>query len=271
MLARIALVCVVVGSIAGVFASTAAAGTWAGAAADPRIVFPVYRPTQELRLHASVARVPCLSGPTGPYAIVANYRKRGSQAHATIYESSPQRCGDPGESMPVKHVTVRGRSVQVNVFCSHPACRGGVSLARGFRQGFLLFVPQPGRNGGAPTDIEITTRHLQLRAVLRLARSLSPITRPKGPWPAIHVRDFLSPDGNIWCLIDVGTPTDQAWCVTRTPEHSGQVDRDGTVQVCTAPETQPVCTQDWGTGSPGSSQNRAANWARIAAPVTPRA
>lgn len=250
MLGRIALVSVVAGSIAGVLASTAAAGTWAGAASDPRIGFQVYRPTHELGMHASVARVPCIGGPTGPYAIAAGYRRRGSKARAAIYESSPQRCGDPGESLPVKRVMVRGRSVQVNVFCHRPGCRGGATLAGGFRYGFLLFVPQPGRHGAAPTDIEITTTHLRLGAVLRLARSLTPITRPKGPWPAVHVPDFLSPDGKIWCLMDDGSFADRAWCVTLKPEHSGQVDRDGSVHVCTAAGPPDVCTQNWGTDSP---------------------
>jgi hypothetical protein len=238
---RVTVVGVVVLVLAGVCASRAIAGTWADAAADPRIGFPVYAPAQALGLHASVRRLACGGGPTDPYSIVAGYAGHGSRARVSLYEASPERCGDPGEAMTVERVTIGGRRVPVAVFCHHAGCAGGVTRAQGFRHGFLLSLRKPGG-----VVITIMTSHVRLAAVLRLARSLQPITRPKGPWPAVHLNDFLSPDGSVWCQIGTAGELDRAWCATDNPQRSAQLTRDGSVQVC----SDPVCTQDWGTTSP---------------------
>jgi hypothetical protein len=231
----------VVLTLAGLCASRAVAGTWADAAADPRIGFPVYAPAQTLGLHPSVRRLACGGGPTDPYSIVAGYARHGSRARVSVYEASPERCGDPGEAMTVARVTIGGRRVPVAVFCHHAGCAGGVALGQGFRHGFLLSLTEPGR-----VAITLITSHVRLSGVLRVARSLKPITRPKGPWPDVHLRDFLSADGKVWCLIDTDAGLDRAWCATQDPERSAQVTRDGTVDVC----GDAVCTQDWGTSSP---------------------
>jgi hypothetical protein len=94
--------------------------------------------------------------------------------------------------------------------------------------------------------VEVEASHVRLPALLRLANSLRPITRAKGPWPSIAADDFLSPDGRIWCLIGTAAD-DHAWCVTRAPQRSGQVTRDGTVTTCAAPDT---CTQNWSDEAP---------------------
>jgi hypothetical protein len=138
-------------------------------------------------------------------------------------------------------VTIAGRRVWVEVFCHRPGCAGGVTLAQGFRHGFLLSLRKPGR-----VAITIMTSHVRLAAVLRLARSLQPLTRPKGPWPAVHLNDFLSPDGSVWCQIGTAGELDRAWCATKDPQRSALLARGGSVQVC----SDPVCTQDWGTTSP---------------------
>ena len=241
MLGRVTVVGVMVLALAGACASRAAAGTWAAAAADPRIGFPVYAPADALGLHASVGRLPCGGGPTDPYSIVAGYARHGSRARVSVYEASPERCGDPGEAMAVKRVTIGGRRVAVDVFCHLAGCAGGVTLAQGFRHGFLLSLTEPGH-----VELTIISSHVRLPALLRLARSLTPITRPKGPWPAVHLDDFLSPDGSVWCQIGTAGEVDRAWCATMSPQRSAQVTRDGSVQVC----SDPVCTQDWGTTSP---------------------
>src|SRR5690349_9170552 len=210
MLGRMTVVGVIGLAVAGLWPSGAAAGTWPAAAADPRIAFPVYAPAQSLGLRASVRRLPCGGGPTDPYSIVASYARHGSPARAWVYEASPERCGDPGEAMAVERVTIDGRRVPVEVFCHHAGCAGGVTLAQGFRHGFLLSLRKPGS-----VEITIMTSHVRLAAVLRLARSLQPLTRPKGPWPAVHLDDFLSPDGSVWCQIGTAGEVDRAWCATK--------------------------------------------------------
>jgi hypothetical protein len=241
MLGRMTLVGVIGLALAGLWPSGAAAGTWAAAAADPRIGFPVYAPAQTLGLRPAVRRLPCAGGPTDPYSIVAGYARRGSRARVSVYEASPDRCGDPGEAMAVERVTIDGHRVSVDVFCHHAGCAGGVALAQGFRHGFLLSLRKPGR-----VAITIMTSHVRLPAVLRLARGLRPITRPKGPWPSVRLGDFLSPDGRVWCQVGTAGEVDRAWCATQDPQRSAEVMRDGAVEVC----DEAVCTQDWGTTSP---------------------
>jgi hypothetical protein len=105
-----------------------------------------------------------------------------------------------------------------------------------------MFLTEPGK-----VVVELSASHVRLPALLRLANSLRPITRAKGPWPPIAAGDFLSPDGRIWCLIGTAGASDHAWCVTRDPQRSGQVARDGTVTTCAAPDT---CTQNWDEEAP---------------------
>ncbi len=241
MLGRVTAVAVVVLALAGLGAGAARAGTWAAAAADPRVGFPVYAPAHALGLRASVRRLSCGGGPTDPYSVVASYARHGSPARVSVYEAAPERCGDPGEAMAVERVTIDGRRVPVEVFCHHAGCAGGATLAQGFRHGFLLSLRKPGG-----VEVTLITSHVRLPALLRLARSLHPITRPKGPWPSVRLSDFLSPDGSVWCQIGTTGEVDRAWCATRAPQRSAQVARDGTVQVC----HDTVCTKNWGTGSP---------------------
>ena len=186
-------------------------------------------------MRSSVTRLPCGADDL----LRARELPHGSRSRVTLYESAP-RCGDPGESMTVEHVRIGGKKVAVNVFCKHAGCAGGVKLADGFAHGFLLFLHPGG------TEVEVISSHVHLNALLKLARSLKTITRPKGPWPAVHDGEFLSPDGGIWCEMDA-TQADFAWCVTRAPQHSGELHRDGSVKVCNAPS---VCTEGWGDGAP---------------------
>jgi hypothetical protein len=130
--------------------------------------WPVLRPAATAGLRAGQMSV-------APQVCMASKRY---QAYDATYGSAPGRwfqlfvakgqlCGNPPAAVRVTHVTVDGRSVPVSVW------RSGAkrpTLADGYRQGMTLTWKR-----GA-TAISIESTHLHLSEVVRIARSLAPVS-----------------------------------------------------------------------------------------------
>jgi hypothetical protein len=233
---------------AGAAAATDLDVKWDEAAAG--VQFTVYRPARTIGLRTSVRTRFCDGNP-GHRFLTASYSKPGSTKgpRITAWEDTPYPCGNAGESQAVKTVRIDGAKVRVSVFC--PISGERCTVEDGFENGFLLYLRKPGPKR---TVIQLTARHVSLKALVRVARSFRRVdlTRPR----TIRVNSFLSPDRHTWCAIHKDVVVDGAWCVTQPawpnhfPEHSGEVHRDGTVTFCHGTNVNDLCTQNWDTGAP---------------------
>jgi hypothetical protein len=71
------------------------------------------------------------------------------------------------------------------------------------------------------------------------------------PWKstagALHLDNFRSPYGKVWCRIIKDVTEDDVWCVSSPPrpEHLAKLKRNGTVTICNG-----YCTQNWDDSAP---------------------
>jgi hypothetical protein len=133
--------------------------------------FPVYKPARTLGLRArAVTLNPC--GLNRSF-VTAAWGAQGAQAtrrpRVDLFESSPDLCGNPGESHTVKTVRIHGVRARLNVYCSHsfPKC---LHDRNGFRHGYLLVLRE--RRNRATTWVVLESFHVHEAGFLRYARSL---------------------------------------------------------------------------------------------------
>jgi hypothetical protein len=227
MLQRVTVAFLVVGGL--ISAGPAAAQTWDQAAGE--VAFPVFEPARALGLRASVETAFCDASSSRSARAV--YRRPGSRKRLRFSEYRRARCADAGESQVVKTVRIHHRTVKVRVSCHSPGPRCHVSDGR--KNGWLMYLRRRG------TIIQFTARHISLRALLRVARSLRRVDLTR---PTVHLTGFLSPDRGIWCGIDA----DEAWCATKSGRFRGAVAADGTVSLCQ--DAGYPCIQNWDDSAP---------------------
>jgi hypothetical protein len=248
--AVLALVVVVVGLLAAGAAQAATdieSTTWDQAAADAR--FPVFQPTQTLGLAVtSVTTYPCSVPPLPRKVVSAVYgtpKRSSKRPFFSLTEVYPNLCGNDGEAKPVARRVINGVTADVLVNCANVRCR--VTAKDGFKNGFQLYLR---RLGAKRTRIEVAATHVSLRNLLRIARSLTRVSLTKR---TLQLRNFLSPDGTVWCQIVATSYADYASCGTRTPRRSGEVKRDGSISLCdvsAATDPRATCYQNWDFHAP---------------------
>jgi hypothetical protein len=131
-----------------------------------RVRFPVYRPHHTLGLKPRLLLQPCFAH---RHSIVASYGGPGPKGpHFGMYESSPDWCGNPGESQTVATVVIDGVRVPVRVFCDPvgPKC----TTKDGYNHGFLVSLH---KSGPRRTWVQMIGSHLTFHQFMRIARSFT--------------------------------------------------------------------------------------------------
>jgi hypothetical protein len=156
--------------------------------------FPLYEPAVTLGFKRSLdGPIPCGYG--GIETVDSVYRKgSGNRAPSFSFtESFPRICGNAGESRTVGTVDINGVSVDLGVYCGpEPKCNETIS--NGFKNGFLLFLRQP---GPTRTWVQTSSRYVALEDFLKTVRSLTRV-RPT-PGAGSSRGAFRSPSGNLSC------------------------------------------------------------------------
>jgi hypothetical protein len=138
------------------------------------------------------------------------------------------------------------------VNCHGPHWRCDVNVKQGFRYGFLIYLRQPARrapgvNKPRRTMIQLSSSHMKLRALLKVARSFRQVSLDR---PAVQLTSFLSSDRGVWCGIGLRSDDDR-WCSTYAPHFGAFVSPDGTIGLCgDAQPADPQCVQNWDDHAP---------------------
>ena len=153
-------------------AVTAAAGGDPWVVAHSRLSYPIYKPAQTLGYKvSSFGYQPCPGGKSksslyatyGTYKGVLLSKTRGFG----IFEGSPAICSNPAGWTPHGTELIGGVKASLGVYCDLPK---HCSLAQGVQNGYILLWKR-GR-----TRIQMDSSHLTLAQLLRVARSLAPVS-----------------------------------------------------------------------------------------------
>ena len=154
------------------FTTAAVAATDPWGAANARLSYPIYKPTQTLGYKiSSFGYQPCPGGRSKAslYATYGTYK--GILLSKTVgfglFEGSPQICSNPAEWTAHGTQLIGGVKASVGVYCDVPK---RCSLAQGVKNGFILLWKR------GQTRIQMDSSHLTLAQLLRVARSLKPVS-----------------------------------------------------------------------------------------------
>lgn len=149
--------------------ASAAADPWA--AAQKRLSYPIYEPTQSLgHKVSSFGYQPCPGGKSrssifatyGSYKGVLMSKTKGFG----IFEGSPAICSDHAEFWPQGTRTIGGVKATLGVYCDVPK---HCSLAQGVANGYILLWKR------GKTRIQMDSAHITLAQFLKVASSLKPV------------------------------------------------------------------------------------------------
>jgi hypothetical protein len=164
-------------AVFGVSATLASAAAAAAAAADPwaaaqkRLSYPIFEPTQTLgHKVSSFGYQPCPGGKSrssifatyGSYKGVLMSKTKGFG----IFEGSPAICSDHAEFWPQGTRTIGGVKATLGVYCDVPK---HCSLAQGVANGYILLWKR------GKTRIQMDSAHITLAQFLKVASSLKPV------------------------------------------------------------------------------------------------
>jgi hypothetical protein len=203
--------------------------TWDQAAAD--LEFPVYQPADTLGLKLTAISLPTCEGDTElELPVAAEYgTRRSSKGFFSVTESFPL-CSPAGEERVVRRVRINGVGVDVAVNCRPTSCH--VRARDGVKLGYRLLWRKGGR-----TFIDLRSRRLSLAKVLRVARSLTPVTLDR---PVVQLVNFLTPDGQVWCgFSTLPTVEPQAFCGSRSASAEGSSSATARSTSATSPTPRP--------------------------------
>jgi hypothetical protein len=159
----------VFGVSATLASAAAAADPWA--AAQKRLSYPIYEPTQTLDHRvSSFGYQPCPGGKSrssifatyGSYKGVLMSKTKGFG----IFEGSPAICSDHAEFWPQGTRTIGGVKATLGVYCDVPK---HCSLAQGVANGYILLWKR------GKTRIQMDSAHITLAQFLKVASSLKPV------------------------------------------------------------------------------------------------
>jgi len=155
-----------------VSAVAAAAGGDPWVVAHSRLSYPIYKPAQTLGYKvSSFGYQPCPGGKSKAslYATYGTYK--GVLLSKTkgfgIFEGSPAICSNPAGWTQHGTELIGGIKASLGVYCDLPK---HCSLAQGVQNGYILLWKR------GKTRIQMDSSHLTLAQLLRVARSLKPVT-----------------------------------------------------------------------------------------------
>jgi hypothetical protein len=214
--------------------------------------FPVYTVTRPAGLPAHyrtevLENVPFCDADVVRAVHVELRRYKLSRAQRWIgMRQTEDRCAVHGTvGKPVRTVKLFGRRVVVRRWCLQPrvtTCKGQPVSHRVHTIKFSI------RAGSEHTFFSLDATRMSIRAMLRAVRSLRRVDLTR---PVVELREFMSPDQNIFCQIENATKPPFTWCVTFQPFRSGAVNADGDVDVCNMDPNG--CIPGGGSGVPALS------------------
>jgi hypothetical protein len=231
--------------------ASAQAGEVTADTAQAFAAFPVYTVTRPAGLPAHYRTEvlddqPFCEGRVVRSVHVELRRYKLSRAQRWIgMRQTEDRCAVHGTiGKPVRTVKLFGRRVVVGESCLQHGgtCKGEPVSHRVHTIKFSLRV------GSERTFFYLDATRMSIRAMLRAVRSLRRVDLTR---PLVELREFMSPDQNIFCQIENATKPPFTWCVMGTPFRSGAVDADGAVSVCN--QDPNGCIPGGGSGVPALS------------------
>jgi hypothetical protein len=151
--------------VAGTAVAAPPAATWRATART--VSFPVYAPTRTLGLSSSGPTVYPCEAPPMPRSLVQATYTGAHGAFFSVREMYPGACGNGDEAKLVAKPRIHG--VTASLFVN---CRGlcDVTARDGFKHGFQLYWRE---RGARRTWMEMFSRHVQKRQLLKVARSVT--------------------------------------------------------------------------------------------------
>jgi hypothetical protein len=158
--------------VAGAIAGTAPAASDPWPAAHARLSYAIFKPSQTLDYRvSSFGYEPCPGGKSkasldatyGTYKGILTSKATGFG----IFEGSPHICSDHAEFWPVGRPTVGGVKVTLGVYCDLPK---HCTRSQGLKNGWIMLWTR------GKTRIQMDGAHITLGQLLKVARSLKPVT-----------------------------------------------------------------------------------------------